>query len=223
MNVFERRPMVLLLLVILLGTGALWTTSSLAAKTQTSTLPQQGTILDCLLSCLPKVSIQGVGTFQMDSTDGARILAEAGEPFISAQGQTTVPLRLASFGGTAFAEGLGGTHFWLDTSRPVPSAVWEKVPGTGSPVVLEMRFHFFYALDAMPGKTFRSVLPAVMRADDLPSFPPPPGSVCLLVSPVPFEDVAQPGVVLGSVESNRAVFLPSSPASTTSSGAGSPQ
>jgi hypothetical protein len=223
MKVFERRPVVLLLIVILLGTGALWASSSLAVKPQTTSLPQQGTLMDCLLDCRPRVNILGVGTFQMNSTSGSQVLAEAGEPFLSEQGQTTVPLRLASFGGTASAEGLGGTRFWLDASRPVPSAVWEKVPGTGSPVSLELRFHFFYTVDALPGKTFRSIQPAVMRAENLPSFPPPPGSVCLLVSPVPFEDVDQPGVVVGSVESNQVVFLPLSSPSTTNSGEGSPR
>jgi hypothetical protein len=208
MRVLRRRSLVLGLFLALLGAGAFWATSSLAASSK-QTLPSEKT-QECPTHCgdeacegeVKLVTIDGVGTFQTFSTGGAPVVAEFGEPFLQKSGQKTVPIRIASIDGRGFAEGIGETYFWLDASRPVASAIWEKSPGTEFPAVQEMRFHFFYTIEAMPGKIYRSINPAIMRADSLSSFPPPPGTFYRLVKSVDLEEIHHPGVVVGRVLSN---------------------
>ena len=66
-----------------------------------------------------------------------------------------------------------------------------------------MRFHFFYSLEAMPGKVYRSIKPARMRSNNVRAFPPPSGTVYRLMEPVELEEVSDPGVVVGRVLANR--------------------
>ncbi|HEX4964346.1 MAG TPA: hypothetical protein VF173_26240 [Thermoanaerobaculia bacterium] len=154
-----------------------------------------------------EIVIGSLGTFTEVGTGApSQIMVEVGNQFLAKSGQKTVPLKIVSIGGTGFAEGLGATRFWLDATRPVTSAIWEKQLGTEFPAIQEMRFHFFYTMEAMPGKVFRSVNPAVMRSDDVRAFPPPPGTVYHLAKAVDLEDASEPGVVIGRIVSNRVVI-----------------
>lgn len=208
MRVLRRRTLVLGLVLALAGAGAFWVTSSWAAFPE-RTLPAMKAEA-CPTHCndetcegeIKEVSIEGLGTFQTISRGGSPVVADFGKPFVSKHGLKTVPIRLASMDGRAFAEGIGETYFWLDASRPVSSAIWERRPGTEFPAIQEMRFHFFFTVEALPGRVFRSVNPAIMRADNLSSFPPPAGTFYRLVQPVDLEDIHQPGVLAGRVLSN---------------------
>lgn len=209
MRVLRRRSLVLGLFLAVLGAGAFWATSSLDASPEGMMLPSK-TTEDCPTHCgdetcegeVKLVTFDGLGTFETFSRGGSPVVAEFGEPFLQKSGLKTVPIRIASIDGRAFAEGIGETHFWLDASRPVTSAIWEKSPGTEFPAIQEMRFHFFYTIEVMPGKVYRSVNPAVMRADNLSTFPPQPGTFYRLVKSVDLEEIHQPGVIVGRVLSN---------------------
>ena len=216
MRILGFRTCVLAACLGLAGVGILWAPSSLA--TERSALPAEGTTQTCPdHSCPPEafpcpqggeikeVVINGLGQFQTTSTGGSPIVAVAGKHFFN-RGLRTVPLYLASIDGTAFAEGIGETRFWLDASRPVEGAIWEKKPGTDFPAIQEVRFHFFFSVEAMPGKVYRSLNPAIMRADDLTAFPPAPGTRYRLVQQVQLEDLAEPGVIAGRVISNDLVM-----------------
>jgi len=85
----------------------------------------------------------------------------------------------------------------------VTGAIWEKTAGTEFPAVQEMRFHFFYTVEALEGKVFRSINPARMRSDNVRAFPPPPGTIYRLLEPVQLEDINEPGVVAGEILSNQ--------------------
>jgi hypothetical protein len=208
MRVLRRRPLVLGLFLALFAVGAFWVTSSLAASPERF-LPSEKTEA-CPTHCgdftcegeIKEVTITGLGTFQTFSEGGSPVVADFGRPFLAKGGLKTVPVRLASIDGRAFAEGVGETYFWLDASRPVPSAIWEKKPGTEFPAIQEMRFHFFYTVEAMPGKVYRSVNPAIMRTDNLASFPPPAGTFYRLMKTVDLEEIREPGVLAGQVLSN---------------------
>jgi hypothetical protein len=153
------------------------------------------------------ITFPGLGKFMPRGIgDAPPIVAVIGKPYISKAGLKTVPLRIIANGGHSFAEGLGETHFWLDATRPLTSAIWERSPGTEFPAIQEMRFHFFYTAEAFPGKIFRSVNPSRMRSENVRAFPPPPGTVYNLVEPVDLEDVSEPGVVVGRILSNRVVI-----------------
>jgi hypothetical protein len=148
--------------------------------------------------------IQDIGPFQEHAVGRrSQIMVELGKAYKSAEGLKTVPFQIVSIGQDGFADGLGATRFSLDASRPVTSAIWERVPGTDFPAIQEMRFHFFYQIEALPGKVLRSVNPAIMRSESVTAFPPLPGTVYVLVKPVELEDASNPGVILGRITHNR--------------------
>ena len=211
-GILQRRSLVFLAALALIGAGAFWATSSMAAGPQRHMLPNKAS--DVPVQCDQpvfeeeghNVNIPDIGSFQEGpASEPTRILVDVESPFIAKSGLKTVPLRLISIGAKGFAEGIGETRFWLDPTRPVQSAIWEKRAGTEFPAIQEMRFHFFYTLEAMPGKVYRSINPARMRSDNVLSFPPSPGTVYRLAEPVQLEDISRPGVVAGTVLTNRAV------------------
>jgi hypothetical protein len=208
-TLMRNRSLIIVLPIALIGVGAFWANSTLALNTSSSALPSKvGETFFCPEDGLPHEwhtgGFEGLGTFQeVPAGEPSPIVAKIGQPFLSDGGLKTVPLQILSIGGHGFAEGIGHTHFWLDASRPVRSAIWEKRAGTEFPAIQEMRFHFFYTLEAMPGKIFRSINPAVMRSDNVRAFPPPPGTVYRLARVVEMEDMSDPGVVVGRILSNR--------------------
>lgn len=214
MKVLGSRSLVLMFALVL-GMGALWATASMADRPERQMLPNKSETSSevCGISSAPEdgevtkaASLEGLGEFEDKSAGSTtRIMAQIGERYRSNKGLATVPLKVISIGGKGFAEGIGETNFWLDASRPVTSAIWEKQPGTEFPAVQEMRFHFFYTVEAMPGRIFRSVNPARMRSEDVRAFPPPPGTVYRLQEPVQLEDIKEPGVVVGQILSNQVV------------------
>jgi hypothetical protein len=213
MRVLQRRSLVLGLFLALLGVGAFWATATLDANPQRpegrATLPKAEVVSECS----PEHTIDKVvvipdeGSFKMAQLGEAPpMVAVTGKPFISRAGLKTVPLQIIAISGRSFAEGLGESHFWLDATRPMQSAIWEKTPGTEFPAVQEVRFHFFFTMESKPGKLFRTMNPAIMRSTDVASFPPPPGTVYRLMQKVNIEDVNEPGVVAAQVVSNRVVI-----------------
>lgn len=205
MKSLGRQPLVLTFALVL-GVGILWATASLAARPESPTLPTSNATIveECDLAdsaAEPNKTIQldGLGTFHLVGVKASKMVVLTGKSFISPQGHKTVPLQVLANGATHFAEGIGETRFWVDESRPVASAIWEKRPGTEFPAIQEVRFHFFLTAEAMPGRLFRSINPGRMRSEDVRAFPPPAGTVYKLVEPVELEDVAAPGVVEGAI------------------------
>lgn len=203
------------LALTVIGVGAFWV-SSVADTPKKLMLPQ---IENALQPCPTpdgsgdphqehQVQIDGLGTFQESPVPGepSPLIVKVGKQHRSKSGLKTVPLRVVAIGGRGFAEGIGETRFWLDPTRPVTSAIWEKKPGTEFPANQEMRFHFFYTVEAMPGKVYRSMNPARMRSNDVRAFPPPAGTTYRLVAPVELEEVSEPGVVVGKILANRFVM-----------------
>lgn len=210
MRNLRRRSLVLAFSLVV---GAAAFTSLLAANPERLTLPSTAGVKEACPEDgvwhpeMHEVTIDGLGTFQERTVDGpSQIMIEIGEQFRTKSGMKTVPFTIVSIAGRGFAEGIGQTEFRLDASRPVTSAIWEKAPGTEFPAIQEMRFHFFYTVEAMPGKVYRSVNPAVMRSENVRAFPPPPGTVYKLAKPVEIEEVGNPGVVIGRILSNQVVI-----------------
>lgn len=207
MSVPRRRTLAFAFALVLMAAGTFWV-ASLSANLTKATLPAEE-LVDCGFHpegwVDPKlVAFSGVsGNFETISTGGSPIVAQAGKPYVSKSGLKTVPLRIMGIGGKAFAEGIGETHFWFDGARPIESHIWERKPGTEFPAIQQMRFHFYYTVEAMPGKLFRSMNPAVMRSDFVNAWPPPPGTIYRLINPVSLEEVSNPGVAAGVVLSNR--------------------
>ena len=215
MKVLRLRSLFFGLFLALLGVSTFWASSLLAAAPEKPTLPAAGTKVACDPDSEPAhasqpwhpLYVEGMGTFQEVSTgETSPIMVEVEQHFIAKSGLKTVPMRIVSFGGRAFAEGIGETRFWLDATRPVTSAIWEKRAGTEFPAIQEMRFHVFYTVEALPGKVLRSINPTVMRSNDVRGFPPPPGTVYKLVRPVELEDVNEPGVVVARLLANTVVI-----------------
>lgn len=209
MKVLGRRSLVLM---FVLGVGAFWATASLADKPERAMLPVAGVKAACATGedggegphpGHEAVFTGGLSFQEVPVGRAPEIMVEVGDSYLSKRGQKVVPLKIVSIGGRAFAEGIGETQFWLDASRPVTSAIWEKSPGTEFPAVQEMRFHIFYTLEAMPGRVFRSINPAILRSENVSAFPPLPGTVYRLVEPVQLEDVKEPGVVVGTLLRNQ--------------------
>lgn len=210
----NRRPLAFSVVVLsLVAVGAFLVTSSQAASPTRATLPQAGVTAACGEDSPHAYgdpghpfNLEGVGTFQEVSVGTPiRLMVEAGRSFVSKAGLKTVSLRVLTIGGQGFAEGIGETRFWLDATRPVKGAIWEKRAGTEFPAIQELRFHVFYTFEALPGKVFRTVTPVVMRSNHVRAFPPPPGTVYNMVGPVSLEDTADPGPVIGRLLANRVV------------------
>jgi hypothetical protein len=207
------RTLGLVLLLCLIAGGAFWATSSLSAAPGRAMLPTKEATVYCphhpedsSESEVGKlVTLEDLGTFQTRATSSSPLIARVGRPFVK-NGLKTVPIQLINVEGIAVAEGVGETRFWLDASRPVRSAIWEQVAGTEFPAIQEMRFHFFYTVDALPGKLYRSMNPAIMRTENLRAFPPPAGTHYRLMSPVNLEEIGRPGVVVGQVVDNEVII-----------------
>lgn len=200
-------------LLALVGTGAFWATSSLAARSEGSFLSkaaQETVICEVTEEGKTIYIIESGTTFETTSSKALEaVAARVGSKSRTKSGQNALSLNLLGIGGSSFAEGIGETKFWLDATRPVESAIWEKTAGTNFPAIQEMRFHFFYSVESMPGKIFRSINPAIMRSDDVKAFPPPPGTLYQLVQTVDLEEIHEPGVVAAQVLSNRVRVQPS--------------
>jgi hypothetical protein len=156
--------------------------------------------------------IQGVHYFEIDGQGSFAVASEEsmaaeGEPtkrFVDRNGLSTLPIRIFGMSGRGYVEGLGETMYWLDKSRPVGrSMIREKVRGTAFPAVHEMHFHLLLTTEALPGRTFRSINPAVMVNSNATSFPPQVGAQYELKQVVELEDVDDPGPVVIRILSNR--------------------
>jgi hypothetical protein len=156
--------------------------------------------------------MEGVHYLQIDDgpqfavTSEESIAAEGEETkrFVDRNGLTTMPVRILGMAGRGYAEGVGETVYWLDKGRPTAgSVVRGKVRGAEFPAVHEMHFHLILTTEALPGRTFRSINPAVMVNNNATAFPPPVGSRYELKNVVELEDVEQPGVVVLRILSNK--------------------
>ena len=216
MGILRSRSRVIVLSLLVIGVVAFWASASLASKPtfEKGMLPTEKNI-EQTVSCDADISPDkvvdvedlGEGDFKMRGIgDAPPIVAVIGKPYVSNKGLKTVPLRIIANGGHSFAEGIGETRFWFDATRPLDSAIWEKKPGTEFPAIQEMRFHFFFTMEAKPGKLYRTINPSIMRSEHVTAFPPPPGTVYRLMQPIELEDVTEPGVVVARVLSNRVVI-----------------
>jgi hypothetical protein len=143
---------------------------------------------------------QALGDFNMASTEELESLV--GEAQLDSSGKTVTPIRILSMVGRGRATGIGETVYWLDTSRPVASGLRSKLRGHEFPAVHQMGFHLFLTTEALPGKVFRSMNPAIMVNDNATSFPPRVGTRYRLQNVVAFEDVEEPGIVAARILSN---------------------
>lgn len=212
MRIHARRSLVLAFFLVALCAGAIWAAASLTSSPQFEKgfLPKTaGVIAECDADAAPDkvIVVPDLGTFKMTGVgDAPPIVSVVGKAFISREGNKTVPLRIIANGGHSFADGIGETRFWLDATRPVKSYIWEKTPGTEFPAIQEMRFHFFFTMEARPGKLYRTMNPSIMRSDNVVAFPPPPGTIYRLMEPINLEEVTKPGIVAARVISNRVVI-----------------
>jgi hypothetical protein len=214
MRIRARRTLVLTFFLVALCAGAIWAAAALTSKPHfdKGALPKAeaaGETVACDADVAPDklIVVPDMGSFKMAGVgDAPPIVSVIGKPFLARDGRKTVPLRIIANGGHSFADGIGETRFWLDATRPLPSYIQEKVKGTELPAVQEMRFHFFFAMEARPGKLYRTINPSIMRSDNVVAFPPPPGTIYRLMEPINLEDVTEPGVVAARVVSNRVVI-----------------
>jgi hypothetical protein len=146
--------------------------------------------------------IPGLGVYA--AAPAEEVIVETGGTSLSADGLRMVELHIQAVNGLDDVKGLGETQFWLDKSRPAgPSVLKEQAAGRSFPARQEMRFHFLFKTEALPGKVFRSINPAVMVSEYVTSFPPQPGATYHLQQIVELEDVADPGKVAMKVLSNQ--------------------
>jgi hypothetical protein len=146
--------------------------------------------------------IDGLGQFSMDSSESIAAVSE--EKFLDRNGLSNRSIRILGMAGRGYSDGIGETMYWLDKSRPVEgSGMRAKARGAEFPAVHEMRFHLLLTTEALPGRTLRSVNPAVMVNNNATSFPPRMGSRYVLKNVIELEDVDNPGVVVGRILSNR--------------------
>jgi hypothetical protein len=143
---------------------------------------------------------EGVGTFELASEES--LSATIGQKLIDRDGKMVRPIQIRGMAGRGRATGIGETVYWLDTSRPVESGLRSKLRGHEFPAVHEMGFHLYFTAEALPGKIFRSINPAIMVNDNATSFPPKPGTRYVLKNVVEFEDVDDPGHVAARILSN---------------------
>ncbi|MFN7963860.1 MAG: hypothetical protein U0002_21530 [Thermoanaerobaculia bacterium] len=187
---------------------ALWAAQTPASTPAIASWVTTGTFARCNVdfTSIHNIDFPTTGPFTtLGQTDSPELVIEVGPTSINGQGLKVADLYVRQIAGHGIAEGLGNTYFWLDTSRPVVSTLQQKTTASEFPAIEEVRFHFLFRADALPGQTFRSRNPAVMRSDNVGAFPPPPGTIFNLKNAVDLEDVANPGTTAGRVTGNRVV------------------
>src|SRR5829696_3620612 len=117
-KLLKSRSATLVLSLAIIGAGALWATSAVAARTEKAMLPDlEGQKAACPEDGIDhpemhNVRIDGVGEFQEITVEGpSQIMVELDRPFQAKSGLKTVPFTIVSIGGRAFAEGIGETKF----------------------------------------------------------------------------------------------------------------
>lgn len=146
--------------------------------------------------------INGLGEFSAASTES--IAASFEEKYIDREGLSTVPIKVLGMAGRGYTDAVGETMYWLDKSRPVEgSRMQSKTRDSDFPGVHEMHFHLLLTTEALPGRTFRTINPAVMVNNNAMSFPPKVGARYVLKNVVELEDVNEPGVVVIRILSNK--------------------
>lgn len=204
MRLSGKSALALILSLAIAGTVGVWFAAAPQANAAAAAaLPGPGPF-----KCPPATKVPGnpkhsllvfrLGTTPFDSIGigGPSIEGVAEKSYVNQNGQTTVPLTITSLNVTSVAEGLGAVNYWLDTSRPAPSAIWEKTPGTGFPAVQVMSFNVFVNIEGFEG-TLHTVSPATLRSNDVHGFPPPPGTAYQMVAPVNLADAS--GEVVGRI------------------------
>lgn len=207
MRLSGRTALSLVLSLALAASFGVWMTSapSADAAVAAAALPGPGTF-----KCPPVKKTAGnpkhtlqlaqLGApFESVGIGGPSIEGTAGPSYRNSAGQKTVPITITNVSVASAVEGLGAVNYWLDTSRPGKSAIWEKTPGTEFPAVQVMSFNVFVTFEALPGQTFRTATPATLRSDDVRDFPPPSGTLYRMVSSVNLEDADHPGEVVGRI------------------------
>jgi len=149
--------------------------------------------------------VNGLGDFSLASEES--ISAGIGEKSVDREGKAVRTIRILGMAGRGYATGIGETVYWLDKSRPVASGLRAKLRGQEFPAVHEMGFHLFFTTEALPGKIFRSINPAIMVNNNAMSFPPRPGARYALKNVVEFEAVDEPGVVAARIMSNHNQYV----------------
>jgi hypothetical protein len=174
--------------------GVLFTTTVLAEESR-----------PCFINGWHTGWFSDAGEFTLQSEE--EIEGEVSSSTVDGQGKIVTPIRVRGMAGRGRAEGVGETVYWLDTARPVSSGLRSKLRGVEFPAVHEMAFHLYLTTEALPGKIFRSINPAVMVNDNATSFPPKLGSQYVLKNVVEFEDINEPGIVAARILSNHARYV----------------
>ena len=184
-----------LAILVLAGTAVFLSTTDSSAQTDDDELHR--------LMGFHSVQIVGQGDFVVSSEESIIATASA-KRFVDQSGRSTLPIHIFGMEGHGHAEGVGETTYWMDTSRPVEGSMMRaKTPGSNFPAVHEMHFHLLLKTEALPGRTFRSINPAIMVNNNALAFPPQIGSGYVLKNVVELEDIDEPGVVAVRILGNR--------------------
>jgi hypothetical protein len=127
------------------------------------------------------------GTPVLAETDGG-ILVLPGNPGVTPDGRTTLPLTVTDVFSKGTVEGLGELTISLDRSKPAPAgALTANQKGAAFPATQVVQFYPSFDLN---GETFQTQAPARVMNSNVKSFPPAPGTVYVLTNEMELKSAA---------------------------------
>ena len=176
------------------GTGLTFSLSSqTTAEAAAVAIPPIGTICVKPANMTHIFNPRGTQGGPVANTNGS-ITAQVGQPISTTDGRSGFNFAVTNFISNGFVQGLGNTSIKLDTSRkPAPSTFISNSPSSSGALTAAdsntQRINFFITV-SIDGRQYRSQGQVTLLGTAVDSFPPPPGTVYELASPVTLVDSA---------------------------------
>lgn len=181
--------------VAAVGTGLAFNLSSQATTAEAASvaIPRPGTICIKPASMTHIFAPRGTSTGPVAATNGS-ITAQVGQPISTTDGRSGFQFGVTNFISNGFVQGLGNVSIKLDTSRkPAVSTFISNSPSSAGALTAAdsntQRINFFITV-GIDGQQYRSQGQVTLLGTAVDSFPPPPGTVYELASPVNLLDSA---------------------------------
>lgn len=152
----------------------------------------------CACNCYADLNIPGQGTFNL--TTSGEMEVEVTECEETPDGREIADMNVKRFDVDASSTPYGSMQIRLDASRTAPASTYvTQIPYQEFPATHDMYAHCTVTFSGLPGVVWRSIQPFHMQSTNVNSIFPSINEDYDLVSQVDFENISNPGVVVGTL------------------------